>query len=177
MKRQGNNLMDLLREPTNSFFPLIAAGAMLFSQISNSSNDFELLGAATTEKPSGIFRPNWNLDGNADRNSQPMNNFYTSYNDAFISVSSPSTITFGVSIETIENIKNLEISNKGVEDRVMDVAKKIALNLFNYLQSFDDCGRGQNGMMMVPMNVFERWLKRFQNKYRLDPNFLMKTGS
>jgi len=98
--------------------------------------------------------------------------------DSFTSISAPSTVTFGISIESTQNIANLEIINKGVEDRVVDVAKKIALNLFNYLQSFDDCNSSRrNGTMMVPVNVFERWITRFQNKYRIDPNFFMKTES
>ena len=55
------------------------------------------------------------------------------------------------------------------------VAKKIAMNLFNYLQSFDDVG-SQRGIMTVPTNVFERWIKRFEEKFALDPNFFMNSG-
>lgn len=29
-------------------------------------------------------------------------------------------------------------------------------------------------MMVVPTNVFDRWFERFERKYRLDPNFMLK---
>lgn len=157
-------------------------GAILFAQISGSNAGFELVGAVTNDKPSGIFRTSWNTSdsNNPSPPPPPSSNspsfFSGNFTDVFTSISSPSTITFGVSIETVQNIDNLQITKKGVEERVVDVAKKIALNLFNYLQSFDDSNQS-NGMMMVPTNVFERWLTRFQNKYRMDPNFFMKTDS
>jgi hypothetical protein len=29
-------------------------------------------------------------------------------------------------------------------------------------------------MMVVPNNIFDEWMKRFDRKYKLDPNFMMK---
>lgn len=163
-------------------------GAILYSQINGSSNSgggFDLLGAVTSNRPSGIFKTNWNthLSMNINNNSIDENSMM-SMNNQNSSLSStqlnrPVEITFGISIETVEQITNLEIEKKGVEDRVLDVAKKIATNLFNFLQSFDDVSiqntRANNGMMTVPTNVFERWFARFQRKYEHDPNFFMKT--
>lgn len=77
-----------------------------------------------------------------------------------------------MSIEPLANIQNLDIMHKGVEDR-LQVAKKIALDLYNYLTSFDDAA-GRNGKVVVPTNVFDRWFARFERKYRLDSNFFMK---
>jgi hypothetical protein len=65
-----------------------------------------------------------------------------------------------------------------VEDK-KNVAKKIATDLFNFLQSFGDTGTGgnvKNGWMMVPVNVFDRWFKRFEGKIERDPNFFMKSS-
>jgi hypothetical protein len=28
--------------------------------------------------------------------------------------------------------------------------------------------------MAVPTNIFDRWMERFERKYRQDPNFMMK---
>ena len=158
---------------------------MLFSKVSNTTEGFELIGSVSPEKPSGIFRTHWNTPNEKDTNTSTtipsfgLHNSFSSFpEDSFTTISTSSTVTFGISIEPIETIQNLEITKKGVEDRVVDVAKKIAMNLFNYLQSFDDVNSSnRNGMMMVPTNVFERWMTRFQNKYRLDPNFFMKTES
>ena len=30
-------------------------------------------------------------------------------------------------------------------------------------------------MMVVPKNIFDRWMERFDRKYKQDPNFMMKT--
>ena len=156
-------------------------GAILYAQVSDLHSGFEIVGAVTADKPSGIFRTNWKTINNEKNNNtiSPFASTYTSGNipaPQFGTVSTPSTITFGVSIEQMENIANLQIFNKGVEDRVVDVAKKIAIHLFNFMQSFDT-NNNSNGTMTVPVNVFERWLTRFQNKYRLDPDFFMKSDS
>lgn len=121
---------------------------------------FEMLGAITPDKPSGVFRTGW------------------STHDALVAaVADPGAnvaVTLGVSIEPLATIQNLQASAMGVEDR-MDVAKKIAMDLFNYMQSFDDTG-ARAGFMQVPINVFDRWLTRFESKFRIDPNFFMKRG-
>jgi hypothetical protein len=33
---------------------------------------------------------------------------------------------------------------------------------------------GGGGSMVVPANVFDRWMERFERRYRQDPNFMMK---
>jgi hypothetical protein len=60
-----------------------------------------------------------------------------------------------------------------VEDRFA-FAHKIALDLFRYMSSFSQGDGGNKSMMVVPMNVFDSWMERFERKYRLDPNFMMK---
>uniref|UniRef100_A0A7S1Z8Y4 Hikeshi-like domain-containing protein n=1 Tax=Trieres chinensis TaxID=1514140 RepID=A0A7S1Z8Y4_TRICV len=138
-------------------------GAMLYWQAASSATGdatgFELLGAITPDRPSGIFRTGWStheaLVGMLSKMGMGM------------------VITLGVSVETLGNIQNLQIASRGVEDR-MDVAKKIAKDLFNYLQSFDDTG-ARSGYMTVPINVFDRWMTRFQGKLRMDPAFFMKS--
>ena len=120
---------------------------------------FELLGAISGDRPSAVLRTSWGTnDLLAAHASSPNTNVNI-------------TITLGVSIEPLSNISNLQIAEKGAEDR-LDVAKKIAKNLFTFMQSFDDTNRP--GWMTVPTNVFERWLTRFENKSRVDPNFFMK---
>lgn len=76
----------------------------------------------------------------------------------------------------METIKNLEITNSGVEDR-FQFAHKIAQDLFQYMTSFSSGDSSSQGMMVVPMNIFDRWMERFERKYRIDPNFMMKNSS
>lgn len=147
-------------------------GAMLFWQIVSTSNnsmsntpfsaastttEFELVGAITNQKPSGAFRTGW-----------ATNETLTA---AINSPSATITINLGVSIEPMSSVQNIGM----MPDKTTHVAKKIAIDLFNYMQSFDT-GGGGGGNMIVPKNIFERWMSRFEAKARVDPNFFMKSS-
>jgi len=166
------------------------------------TSEFELLGALTPDKTSAVFRTGWgtherllSLISNAINATNSSNtttmNTTTSTSTSTIT-STPNggiTITLGISLESLDAISNLSLNKGGVSDRT-NVAKKIAMDLFNYLQSFDSSssttdaststnangtsGTVKSGWMMVPMNVFERWFTRFENKISRDPNFFMK---
>lgn len=130
-------------------------GILVYWQISSPGNEatgFELLGAITHERPSAIFRTSW------------------SQNDVLLSQHQISpVVTLGVSIEPLENIQN--VGNGGHDNR-LHVAQKIAMDLFQFMQSFDTGAVGN--MMTVPTNIFDRWMKRFEARFRRDPNFYMK---
>jgi len=133
-------------------------GAVLFWSVQG-GNGFETLGAIGPNRPSGVFRTAWGnheaiLDAIQRSNGLPI------------------AVTLGVSIEPLANIVNLDIATKGVEDRVQ-TAKQIATDLFNYMSSFDL--NTYNDGLVVPRNIFDRWLKRFEAKSRVDPNFFMKS--
>lgn len=74
----------------------------------------------------------------------------------------------------LDTINNLEMTFSGVEDRFA-FAHKIATDLFQYMTSFSTGEGTSSGMMVVPMNIFDRWMERFTRKYNQDPNFMMKT--
>lgn len=148
-------------------------GAMLFWQIVSTpspntmsstpftagatTTEFELVGAIANHKPSGVFRTGW-----------ATNNTLTS---AINSPSSTITINLGVSIEPMSSVQNIGV----IQNKTTHVAKKIALDLFNFMQSFDTGGGGV-GNLVVPRNIFDRWMSRFEAKSRVDPNFFMKSS-
>lgn len=128
---------------------------------------FELIGALTPTKPSGVFRTGWSTNESLIQLWQQQ--------QSISSGGGGISITLGISIEPMGNIANLPgVENNGVENRG-DIAKKIALDLFQYLQSFDGPG-SKNGWMSVPTNVFERWYRRFEEKLGRDPSFFMKNS-
>jgi hypothetical protein len=130
-----------------------------FSPTTPTTTEFELVGAIANHKPSGVFRTGWATNETLS-----------------IAINSPCgsvvTINLGVSIEPQANITNIG----AMPDKTTHVAKNIALDLFNYMQSFDT-GSGGQGNMVVPKNVFDRWMARFESKFRLDPNFYNKDKS
>lgn len=151
------------RIPNNYAFALPDNyGAVLYWQ-AEGSVEYELLGAVSNARPSGVFRTGWGQNDHVLRNT--CNNHNTNVN-----------VTLGVSLEPIETLQNLNIAKVGVEDRG-ELAKKIALNLFNFMSSFDDGSSARHGNLVVPKNVFERWILRFEAKYKQDPNFFLKEST
>jgi hypothetical protein len=130
-----------------------------FSPTTPTTTEFELVGAIANHKPSGVFRTGWATN---ETLSSAINS----------PCGSVVTINLGVSIEPQANITNIG----AMPDKTTHVAKNIALDLFNYMQSFDT-GSGGQGNMVVPKNVFDRWMARFESKFRLDPNFYNKDKS
>lgn len=149
-------------------------GAMLYWSASipgnpaSATTGFELLGALTPTKPTAIFQTRW-------RDNESLNNMIqcSSSGNPSESFMVNIQITLGVSIEPLENIRNLDILSRNHSLDSKNVAKKIALDLFNFLQSFDT-GQAPSGWMTVPTNIFERWFQRFERKIERDPTFFLK---
>ncbi|RHY32192.1 hypothetical protein DYB32_002774 [Aphanomyces invadans] len=72
-----------------------------------------------------------------------------------------------------DNVRNLGIEASGLEER-KSFALKIAMDLFNFMSSFSTSSN--SNMMVVPTNLLDRWIERFESKYRRDPNFMMKNN-
>ena len=125
-------------------------GAILYFSIAPFT-EWELIGSIWPQKPSGVFRTGW------------------ATNESMVGCG---MVQLGVALEPLQTIENLEIASSGVEDRFA-FAHKIALDLFNFMVSFSTAT--QAGMMVVPTNVFDTWLERFERKYRQDPNFFLKS--
>ncbi|KAF0773357.1 hypothetical protein AaE_002175 [Aphanomyces astaci] len=125
--------------------------AVLYFAVPHLQN-WQLLGGVFAEKPSAIFRTAWPT--HPDVVGQPV-------------------IQLGVSIESVESVRNLGIEASGLEER-KSFALKIAQDLFNFMTSFSTSTN--SSMMVVPTNLLDRWMERFESKYRRDPNFMMKNN-
>jgi hypothetical protein len=135
----------------------IEAAAPLSPGAPPPSTGFELLGAISTNHPSSVFHTGW------------------SEHEQVAEVSAaniPVTVNIGVSLEPLGNIQNIGAINPN-QGRLF-VAEKIASDLFKYMQSFDT-GTAGAGQMTVPNNIFDRWFKRFENRFKRDPNFFLKS--
>ena len=140
-------------------------GVQIFFQISTqpqpgvqpASTGFELLGSLTPDRPSAVFQTGWS------EHEQLLE---------IMSSNIPVVVTFGLSVEPLNSITNVQGTDR-LEHRIF-VAQKIAGDLFRYMQSFDTGGATGQGQMVVPANIFDRWMKRFESKFRRDPNFFLK---
>lgn len=136
-------------------------GVVIYWQMTSNANvptGFALLGAVTAEQPSAVLATGWSENVQiAEMSSAPA----------------PTAITFGLSLEPIENMFNIGAVQSRVEQGKLHVARKIAGDLFRYMQSFDTGAAAQH--LVVPNNIFDRWFQRFENRFRRDPNFFLKS--
>jgi hypothetical protein len=73
-------------------------------------------------------------------------------------------------LQTLESIENLQLD--GHDDR-LEFAHKIALDLYHFSASFSQTSQAGD-MLIIPTNYLDRWMERFNRKYAVDPNFMMK---
>ena len=85
-------------------------------------------------------------------------------------------VRLGVSVEPAAHLlPKLDVLS--VHDFRRDFARKIALNLFRFIESFSQGAPGRDGSFLrCPQDVLDRWLVRFDEKYARDPNFILKTN-
>lgn len=115
------------------------------------SQDCEFLGVLTNLSPSNIFSTSWPwIPGTAERQVVQLH-------------------------LTIENAQALleKLNAKPPVDVRQELARKTALNLFRFIESYGTAGSQALGT--DPSTVLDKWFQRFQEKYRLDPNFMLRT--
>lgn len=130
------------------------------------ATNWSLLGALHSNLPSALFRTGWGV--------------------ALPEASQHISVRIAVSLEPMAVATNLSLSPKGeaVEER-RAFAVAIARDLWNFLGSFSQPNpqaqqlhthMQTNGeWMLVPTNIVDRWLERFNVKFSRDPNFMLKT--
>ena len=141
-----NNISMFLTGP----IPNDCAAALYYSIPPYQTQQF--LGCIFNERPSDIFYTGWSLDPNVNIHK---------------------TIKIGVQMEKLKNI-GMSFKEKIEININHEFAKKLAKNLFNYLDSFNQNQDYNRQLLAVPINFFEKWYIKFLNKYKVDPNFLMK---
>ena len=83
----------------------------------------------------------------------------------------PECAQIGVSIEPLAEVAGKEQIVLGSKE---EFARRVAMDLFRYMESFQAATQVSQEHMVVPMNVLDRWFNKFQTKFRLDPNFLTR---
>lgn len=55
-----------------------------------------------------------------------------------------------------------------------DFAKRVGLDLFNFMQSFGGVQNVGGNNILVPVNVLDAWYQRLERRLRRDPDFLTR---
>ncbi|KAI3880852.1 hypothetical protein MKW98_002739 [Papaver atlanticum] len=120
--------------------------------IQSPGSPFVFCGAITVSRPSAVFSLSW---------PQPGAHMQLTASD-----SPPLSAKIGVSVEDISSLPSLDVV---AEKRIEHLALKVGENLFNFMQSF--CGV-DGSKLVVPMDILDRWFKKFQERAKRDPSYL-----
>ncbi|KAJ9557813.1 hypothetical protein OSB04_012427 [Centaurea solstitialis] len=78
----------------------------------------------------------------------------------------PLSAKIGISVEDLSSLPSLDVA---AEKKIERLAMKVGENLFNFMQSF--CGV-DGSKLVVPMDILDRWFKKFQERAKRDPEYL-----
>ncbi|KAJ0987558.1 hypothetical protein J5N97_005914 [Dioscorea zingiberensis] len=131
----------------------LPAGKALAVYAQPPSGPFLFCGALHASRPSALLRLPW--PDHADAGPVPAG----------------SSAKIGVSIEDLAALPAM--ADAGKEEVAAKVALRVGENLFNFMQSF--CGVDGN-RLVVPMDILDRWFKKFQERASKDPGYLKGFG-
>lgn len=120
--------------------------------IQSPGSPFLYCGAVTIARPSAVLSLPWPEPGGQLQLMSP---------DA-----APLSAKIGVSVEDLATLPSLDVA---AEKKIERLALKVGENLFNFMQSF--CGV-DGSKLVVPMDILDRWFKKFQERAKRDPEYL-----
>ena len=125
--------------------------------VQSPGSPFVFCGAITLTRPSAVLTLAWPEPG-GDAANMPLQ---IASADA-----APISAKIGVSVEDLASLPSLDVM---AEKRIERLALKVGENLFNFMQSF--CGV-DGSKLVVPMDILDRWFKKFQDRAKRDPEYL-----
>ena len=115
----------------------------------------QYLGAIANEKPSDTFSTGFPFKSEFDRIN---------------------TVKLCLQAQSFEEIANLVQCSDGQKE----YSKLVAHNLYNFMMSYHNAEmvvNNANGreFLVLPSDVFTKWMKKFDEKYAKDRDFILKT--
>ncbi|CAL5189911.1 unnamed protein product [Lathyrus oleraceus] len=122
--------------------------------VQSPGSPFVFCGAVTIARPSAVLSLSWPEPGSGSLQPQ------------LTADAQQLSAKIGVSVEDLASLPSLDVVG---EKRIERLAMKVGENLFNFMQSF--CGV-DGSKLIVPMDILDRWFKKFQEKAKRDPEYL-----
>jgi hypothetical protein len=117
-------------------------------------NEMQYLGAVANEKSSDVYSTGFPFRLDFD---------------------TATSVKFCLRAQSFEEIATLVRSSDGQKE----YAKLVAHNLYNFMMSFNNQTLLNNfdgkEYLVIPADVFTKWMNKFDEKYNKDPNFILKT--
>lgn len=118
--------------------------------VQSPGSNWEYRGAVNAQRPSAVIPLVWppSVGGAQAADGTPL----------------PAQI--GISIESTASLPAAVV---GTQQRAEEFARKVGENLFHFMQSFSS---SSDGMLHVPVSILNQWFTKFQERFRVDPDFL-----
>ena len=84
------------------------------------------------------------------------------------------TALIGVSLEPAAELASKESSSLASK---LDFGRRVGLDLYRFAQSFappGDAAAAAAGVAVLPPGALDSWWKKFESKFRRDPDFLLR---
>ncbi|XP_042502907.1 protein OPI10 homolog [Macadamia integrifolia] len=120
--------------------------------IQSPGSPFVFSGAISIARPSAVLTLQWPEPGGQMQLTSPD--------------SAPLSAKIGVSVEDLASLPSFDVA---LQKRIEHLALKVGENLFNFMQSFCSV---DGSRLVVPMDILDRWFKKFQEKATKDPEYL-----
>ena len=136
--------------PARAFFSSRSArdNSALCLYIQVGDTPWEYCGCVANAKPSDVFALRWPVDDAGAPHP---------------------TAAVGVSIEPLASALEKE---SGLVRHKETFAKRVAEDLYVYMQSFQTDESASSDRMVVPVNILQKWFEKFTNRFRRDPGYL-----
>lgn len=131
----------------------LPADKALAVYVQSPGSQFVYCGAVTIARPSAVLALLWPEPGSQAQFQLPAD-------------AAPLSAKIGVSVQDLSSLPSLDIA---AEKKIEHTALKVGENLFNFMQSF--CGV-DGSKLIVPMDILDRWFKKFQERAKRDPDYL-----
>ena len=135
----------------NSF--TLPADKALAVYVQSPGSAFVYCGAVTIARPSAVLSLLWPEPGSQGQSQLTAN-------------AVPLSAKIGVSVQDLSSLPSLDFA---ADKKIEHTALKVGENLFNFMQSF--CGV-DGSKLIVPMDILDRWFKKFQERAKRDPDYL-----
>ena len=119
-------------------------------------NDFIYLTTLANENPGSVVTTNWGFKEKLYSVDEVKLVFQVNQLDAFRN------------LHQLTNSKNPQF----------EFAQKVAQNLYNFFESYPKQNmRNENNqeVILLPGDAFQKWMNKFESKFRIDPLFVYKT--
>ena len=127
---------------------LLPPGAGLALHVQAGDSGWEYRGAVSEAQPSDVFATCWPRPEGGGQHP---------------------TAQVGVSVEPLAELATREATAVASKQ---EFARRVALDMFRFMQSFPTTPQGNT--LLVPSNVLEMWLSKFEAKFARDPDFLLR---